>query len=68
MAWTTRICMVAVSPLVQRRKTWSWDSDCGGARGEGRSQERGLRGQDSGTPLTQLYTSSPSLLLRMRLT
>lgn len=28
MAWTTRMCMVAVSPLVQRRKTWSWDSDC----------------------------------------
>lgn len=27
MAWTTRMCMVAVSPLVQRRKTWSCDSD-----------------------------------------
>lgn len=23
MAWTTRMCMVAVSPLLQRRKTWS---------------------------------------------
>lgn len=33
MAWTTRMCMVAVSPLVQRRKTWSWDSDWGGRRG-----------------------------------
>ena len=28
MAWTTRMCMVAVSPLLQRRKTWSCDSDC----------------------------------------
>lgn len=28
MACTTSMCMVAVSPLVQRRKTWSWDSDC----------------------------------------
>lgn len=27
MAWTTRMCIVAVSPLVQRRNTWSWDSD-----------------------------------------
>jgi len=27
MAWTTRMCMVAVSPVVQRRNTWSWDSD-----------------------------------------
>lgn len=27
MAWTTRMCIVAVSPVVQRRNTWSWDSD-----------------------------------------
>lgn len=27
MACTTRICIVAVSPLVQRRNTWSCDSD-----------------------------------------
>ena len=47
MAWTTRMCMVAVSPLVQRRKTWSCDSDWRGRKGMS-GPRRGPRGPAQG--------------------
>lgn len=51
MAWTTRMCMVAVSPLLQRRKTWSCDSDCSRSRGERQRRGTGLGGAWRGAAL-----------------